>query len=70
MTPRWLHRLWQTATGRFGLIVVAVIALAALVSLFWTPFDPRASDIGDRWLPPGLPTCWAPTTPGATSSVC
>ncbi len=25
------------------------------MSLFWTPFDPRASNIGDRWLPPSWP---------------
>ncbi|MEU4016268.1 ABC transporter permease [Microbacterium sp. NPDC028030] len=55
MTPRWLGRLWGTSTGRFGVIVVAVIALTAVVALFWTPFDPQSSDIGDRWLPPGWP---------------
>ncbi|GGM46938.1 ABC transporter permease [Microbacterium saperdae] len=55
MTPLWLRRLWQTATGRFGLIVVAVIAVTAIVSSFWTPFDPQSSDIGDRWLPPSWP---------------
>lgn len=55
MTPLWLGRLWQTATGRFGLIVVAVIAVTAIVSAFWTPFDPQSSDIGDRWLPPSWP---------------
>jgi len=55
MTPRWLDRLWGTPTGRFGIIVIAVIAVTALVSLLWTPFDPQASDIGDRWLPPSWP---------------
>ena len=55
MTPRWLDRLWDTPTGRFGIIVIAVIAVTALVSLLWTPFDPQASDIGDRWLPPSWP---------------
>lgn len=55
MTPRWLSRLWGTSTGRFGIVVIAVIVMAALVSLFWTPFDPQASDIGDRWLPPSWP---------------
>ncbi|MDF2558885.1 MAG: peptide transporter permease [Microbacterium sp.] len=55
MTPRWLGRLWSTPTGRFGIIVVAVIALTAIVALFWTPFDPQASNIGDRWLPPSWP---------------
>lgn len=55
MTPRWLGRLWGTPTGRFGITVVVVIALTAIVALFWTPFDPQASDIGDRWLPPSWP---------------
>ncbi|WP_432206340.1 ABC transporter permease [Microbacterium oxydans] len=55
MMPRWLGRLWGTPTGCFGIIVVAVIALTAIVALFWTPFDPQASDIGDRWLPPSWP---------------
>ena len=55
MSARWFPRLWRTSTGRFGLIVIAIVALAAVVSLFWTPFDPRASNIGDRWLPPGWP---------------
>jgi peptide/nickel transport system permease protein len=55
MMPRWLARLWATPTGRFGLIVVAVIAVTAIVSSFWTPFDPQASNIGDRWLPPSWP---------------
>ncbi|WP_435744025.1 ABC transporter permease [Microbacterium sp. PMB16] len=55
MTPRWLSRLWQTATGRFGLIVVAVIAVTAIVASFWTPFNPQSSNVGDRWLPPSWP---------------
>jgi len=55
MIPRWLHRLWATSTGLFGLIVVSIIALLALVSLLWTPFDPQASEIRDRWLPPSWP---------------
>lgn len=55
MTPRWLRALWSTAAGRFGIVVVSLIALAAIVSLFWAPFDPQASDVRSRWLPPGLP---------------
>ncbi|MFT3798525.1 ABC transporter permease [Microbacterium sp.] len=51
----WLRRLWSLSTGRFGLIVVAVIALTALVSLFWVPFDPQHVDISGRWAPPGWP---------------
>lgn len=51
----WLARLWGGATGRFGLIVIAVIAIAALVSVFWTPFDPQDSDLGSRWATPSWP---------------
>ncbi|GAA1669191.1 ABC transporter permease [Microbacterium lacus] len=56
-TPRtpWLRRLWALSTGRFGLIVVAVVALTALVSLFWTPFDPQQVSIAERWAAPGWP---------------
>lgn len=53
--PRWLRALWSSATGRFGLITVAVIALVALISLFWTPFDPLAVDVRGRWAAPGWP---------------
>jgi peptide/nickel transport system permease protein len=49
----WLPRLWATATGRFGLIVVLAIALIALVSVFWTPHDPLRVDIDNRWAGPG-----------------
>ena len=65
MTPRhqspgtarfaWLHRLWHLGTGRFGLIVVAVIGLTALVARFWLPFDPQRVDVSGRWAPPGWP---------------
>ncbi|WP_457101366.1 ABC transporter permease [Microbacterium sp. P5_E9] len=51
----WLRRLWAISTGRFGLIVIAVIILTALVSLFWTPFDPKSVDIRNRWQGPGWP---------------
>jgi len=51
----WLARLWRLPTGRFGLVVVAVVVLAALVSLLWTPFDPRTVDIASRWALPGIP---------------
>ncbi|ALX66728.1 ABC transporter permease [Microbacterium sp. XT11] len=55
MSAPWLRRLWAAPTGRFGLIVVAVIALLALISLAWTPFDPQTSNIRDRWEPPSWP---------------
>lgn len=50
-----LARLWRSGTGRFGLVVVAVIAATALVSLLWTPFDPRAVDTAARWAGPSWP---------------
>ncbi len=53
MRPAWVRRLWATASGRFGVIVVAVIALTALVSLLWTPHDPQRVDIANRWATPG-----------------
>ncbi|WP_456287014.1 ABC transporter permease [Microbacterium sp. JZ70] len=56
MTPaRVLSRLWRTGTGRFGLVAVAVIGIVALVSLLWTPFDPRTVDLAARWTGPGWP---------------
>ena len=55
MTPRWLRALWASGTGRFGIVVVLVIAATALVSLFWTPFNPLSTDLRDRWATPGWP---------------
>jgi len=50
-----LTRLWRLGTGRFGLIVMAVILVTALVSLVWTPFDPKSVDVTARWALPGWP---------------
>ncbi len=55
MTPAWLRILWRTPAGRFGLIVVTIVALLALVAAFWTPFDPQESNVRDRWGVPGWP---------------
>ena len=35
-------------TGKVGLVIVAGIVLVALVSLFWTPFDPLQADPENR----------------------
>ncbi|UJP11407.1 ABC transporter permease [Microbacterium sp. KUDC0406] len=51
----WSRRLWASGTGRFAVIVVVLVALTALVSLFWTPFDPLIGDVRGRWAPPGWP---------------
>lgn len=53
--PGWLRRLWGVGTGRFGLIVVAVLLLTALVSIVWTPFPPQRVDVAVRWASPGWP---------------
>ena len=53
--PRWMRSLLSSGTGRFGVVVVLLIALTALVSLFWTPFDPMLSDVRGRWAQPGWP---------------
>ncbi|GAA5039318.1 ABC transporter permease subunit [Microbacterium fluvii] len=50
-----MSRLWSLSTGRFGLIVVGIVGLTALVSLWWTPFDPQRVDLADRWASPGWP---------------
>lgn len=51
----WLGRLWALSTGRFGIIVVIAVVATALISLFWTPFDPQRVDIAARWGLPGWP---------------
>lgn len=51
----WLGRLWALSTGRFGIIVVVVVAATALVARFWTPFDPNQVDIANRWMGPSWP---------------
>lgn len=50
-----LRRLRSSAAGLFGLIVVGAILVTAGVSLLWTPFDPRATDVASRWLAPSWP---------------
>lgn len=51
----WFARLWSVSTGRFGVIVVAIVLATAIVSIFWTPFDPGATDVANRWAPPSSP---------------
>ncbi|SDO54843.1 peptide/nickel transport system permease protein [Microbacterium sp. ru370.1] len=47
-----LRRLLAIGTGRFGILVVGLVVLTALVSLVWTPFDPGAVDVRNRWADP------------------
>ncbi|WP_221585774.1 ABC transporter permease [Microbacterium sp. G2-8] len=52
---RWLGRLWRIPVGRAAAVVVVMIGVVALVSLVWTPFDPRHADAYARWLTPSWP---------------
>lgn len=51
----WLRRLWSTPAGAVGASIVAVVVATAVVSVFWTPFDPQSTDITGRWAGPGWP---------------
>jgi len=51
----WPRRLWRLSTGRFGVVVCAIILLTAASALVWTPFDPQHVDIAQRWLGPSWP---------------
>lgn len=48
-------RLWRIPVGRAALIVIAVVAVTALVSAVWTPFDPRRADAYSAWASPNWP---------------
>ena len=47
------HRLLQSPGLIAGICMTGFFVLAALVSLFWTPYDVAALDIGARFAPPG-----------------
>ena len=51
----WLGRMWAMSTGRFSIIVIIAVVVTAIVSLFWTPFDPQKVDIAGRWATPNWP---------------
>jgi peptide/nickel transport system permease protein len=52
----WLvavHRLIRRRTALFGLVVVAIVVLAAVFAPLVSPFDPYEQDISHRLQPPG-----------------
>ena len=51
----------RRATITIGAILSGAALLAALVSLVWTPFDPAAQSIPDRFLPPFAAPHWLGT---------
>jgi peptide/nickel transport system permease protein len=50
--PVWLRELLRRPSGAVGALVVAVLVICAVVSLFWTPQDPFATDPFHRWQAP------------------
>ncbi len=48
---RALALLWRTWPGRIGTVLVGAVTVGALVSLVWTPHDPKKVVPADRWLP-------------------
>ncbi|MET0850069.1 MAG: ABC transporter permease [Candidatus Rokuibacteriota bacterium] len=50
---RLLSRLVRRRTALFGMLVVAVVLLAAIFAPIVSPFDPLAQDIGQRLKEPG-----------------
>jgi peptide/nickel transport system permease protein len=50
--PGWLTRTVRTPQGTFGLTVVGLVAVAALVSVFWTPHPLLQADPSLSWSPP------------------
>lgn len=48
---RFLRVVWRTWPGRIGSVLVAIMVVAALVSLVWTPHDPTRVVPSEKWLP-------------------
>ncbi len=46
------RQLVGSPRGAFAMIVLGIVAIAALVSLFWLPGDPNHSNVYDAWAPP------------------
>ena len=46
-----MRHVWRTWPGRIGVVLVAVLVGSALLSLVWTPHDPKRVDPRDRWQP-------------------
>src|SRR5690606_38548417 len=42
----------RTPTGAFAIITLSVVALIAVISLFWLPQNPNAASAARLWLPP------------------
>lgn len=55
---RWLRNFrWPV---KLALLVIALLAVIALGSGWWLPWDPAAINLQQRLLPPGGHTGWEP----------
>lgn len=55
-----MRQLIRSPRGAFALAVLALLAITALVSLFWLPANPNQSNISEAWQSPS-PTHWLGT---------
>ena len=55
-----VRHLIRSPRGAFALAVLALLAVTALVSLFWLPANPNQSNISEAWQSPS-PTHWLGT---------
>jgi len=46
-----VRHLWRTWPGRLGIVFASVLVVSALVSLAWTPYDPKKVVPREKWLP-------------------
>jgi peptide/nickel transport system permease protein len=46
-----MGHLWRTWPGRLGIVLASVLVGSALVSLVWTPYDPKKVIPREKWLP-------------------
>ena len=47
-----LRLLWRSPAGRFALVVLAGVVIAAVFAPWFAPFDPALQQIADRLMPP------------------
>jgi peptide/nickel transport system permease protein len=46
-----MRYVWRSWPGRIGAVLVGVLVASALISLVWTPHDPKRVVPADKWLP-------------------
>ena len=51
-TAQRLRLLWRSPAGRFALVVLAGVVIAAVFAPWFAPFDPALQQMADRLMPP------------------